>query len=859
MSFDHYSTNAKRVILRVQALAVHDQAPAATAKHLLAALLVTDSTATGVIAELGVNPRGLANALLPGATRAVASADPEMPLPPLGASVKATFLVAAAEAAKGKQKLIGTEHLLLALLNPTEDTEEVIAYLHESQITQKKVRAILDAERADDEDGLRVEDEDTPLFAEVLNARRAAKGGRPGDGTTGGLKFLPQHARNLTADARKGKIDPVIGRDDEIRRLLQILSCKGKNNPLLLGEPGVGKTAVVEALAQALIGPHVPKNLRERDLWLLDVNSLIAGTKFRGDFEERVKKLFDEARSAKAILFIDEIHTAIGAGTSEAGSTDLANFMKPFLARGELQTIGATTEDEYRKYFQKDPAFDRRFQAVTIHEPSNEATVRILAGLRDAYENWHDVELTDEALEAAVRLSARYITDRFLPDKAITLVDEAASRAQFTRETPPLAALELERLVAETVKKKEEAIVSQDFTQAAVYRDRAEHLQDELDGVLNVHSESAAGARPKVTADDIAYVVAESTGIPVEKVGADESRRLLRMEKELNQHVVGQEQAMKALSRAVRRSRAGLKDPNRPAGSFIFAGTTGTGKTESAKALAEFLFGQQRNLLTFDMSEYAEKQSVSRLIGSPPGYVGHDEGGQLTEAVRKRPFSVILLDEVEKAHPDVFDTLLQVLEEGRLTDGKGRSVNFRDTVVILTTNLGAGALSENRIGFAGPASEESEYADRKQKLARELENHFKPELLNRFDDVIVFSKLSQEAMTSIASLLVEKFSARLAERGVVMTVTPAAAGVLASAGFHPAQGARMLRREIVNKVEDPVTELLLAGALTGDTLLVDWDETSKFTFNGYTVSNIDAMVEGALTDIITDDVQYATT
>lgn len=858
MAFEQFSDNARRAMLRVGAVASSDNATQVEPVHLLVALMLQDNTATAIVAACGINPRGLAKHVAPAAVTRIDLLNMNEQVP-LGATVRNILKAVAEEVGTGR---IGTEHLLLAF--HTTQVEDISALLNENQVTEAEIRKNINRglndtvglhramaesiEQAGDEG------EDTPLFAAMVATRRAR--GNSG-GQKNGLKLLPEHARNLTDEARKGRFDPIIGRENEVHRLMQILTQKIKNNPLLLGEPGVGKTAVVEALAMSLTGNHVPKNLQGRDLWMLDVNSLVAGTKFRGDFEERLKQILQEAVNAHVILFIDEIHNAIGAGTSESANADLANVMKPLLARGELQTIGATTEDEFRKQFQKDPAFERRFQPVQVKEPTNEQTLRILHGVRDSYESWHDVEITDEALEAAVTLSVRYITDRFLPDKALTLVDGASSRAQFQREAPTVEVLELERLIEETDRKKMEAITASDFEGAARYRDQAEKLHADLEEAVTASSGGNGSDRPVVTAEDIAHVVAEATGVPVEKVTADESRRLLGMERELNKQVIGQAAAMKALSRAVRRSRAGLKDPNRPAGSFVFAGSTGTGKTESAKALAEFLFGQQRDLLTFDMSEYAEKQSVSRLIGSPPGYVGHDEGGQLTEAVRKRPFSVVLLDEVEKAHPDVFDTLLQVLEEGRLTDGKGRVVNFRDTVLILTTNLGSRSLASQPIGFLANEGE-GVYADKQKKVANELKNHFKPELLNRFDDVIVFSNLTAEAMTSIAGLMLVKFTERLASQNVTLSVTPDAVAALAKAGYSPEHGARLLRREIVARIEDPVTELYLAGGLEGVTSLnVDWNTQKGFIFNGLSVTDIDRMVDEVSAEIILDDASYA--
>lgn len=636
---------------------------------------------------------------------------------------------------------------------------------------------------------------------------------------------LDSLARDLTAIAKEGGLDPVIGRQKEIERVIQVLSRRTKNNPVLIGEPGVGKTAIAEGLAQKIVNNEIPETLRDKRVMTLDMGTVVAGTKYRGEFEDRLKKIMDEIRQAgNIILFIDELHTLIGAGGAE-GAIDASNILKPALARGELQCVGATTLDEYRKYIEKDAALERRFQPIQVDEPSVEDAIKILHGLRDRYEAHHRVKITDEAIDQAVRLSDRYITDRFLPDKAIDLVDEAASKVRLQSFTVPPNLKELEVRLEEVRKEKDAAVQSQEFEEAAALRDQEQKLREELDRTKKDWKERQGKLNMEVTPEDIAHVVANWTGIPVVKLKEEETERLLKMEEILHDRVIGQDEAVKSISRAVRRARAGLKDPKRPIGSFIFLGPTGVGKTELARAVAETLFGDEDSMIRIDMSEYMEKHSTSRLVGAPPGYVGYDEGGQLTEKVRRKPYSVILLDEIEKAHPDVFNILLQVLDDGRLTDSKGRTVDFRNTVVIMTSNVGANMIKKNTsLGFTTGDSEKK-YQDMKDKVMDELKRSFRPEFLNRIDEVIVFHSLEQEHIEQIVSLMTNELRKRLKEQSIDFQLTDEAKKVLAKEGFDPAYGARPLRRAIQRSIEDRLSEELLKGTISkGDTVNIDVEE-----------------------------------
>lgn len=653
----------------------------------------------------------------------------------------------------------------------------------------------------------------------------------------GQYKALEKFGTDFTAAARDGKLDPVIGRDQEIRRVVQVLSRRTKNNPVLIGEPGVGKTAVVEGLAQAIVKGEVPETLKDKHLYTLDLGALVAGSRYRGDFEERLKKVLKEIRTrGDIILFIDELHTLVGAGAAE-GAIDAASILKPMLARGELQTIGATTLDEYRKHLEKDAALERRFQPIQVAEPSLPHTIEILKGLRDRYEAHHRVSITDEALVQAATLADRYISDRFLPDKAIDLIDEAGSRMRIRRMTAPPDLREFDEKIAGVRRDKESAIDSQDFEKAASLRDKEKQL---LAAKAKREKEWKAGDMDVVAEVDgelIAEVLATATGIPVFKLTEEESSRLLRMEDELHKRVIGQVDAVKALSKAIRRTRAGLKDPKRPGGSFIFAGPSGVGKTELSKALAEFLFGDEDALISLDMSEFSEKHTVSRLFGSPPGYVGYEEGGQLTEKVRRKPFSVVLFDEVEKAHPDIFNSLLQILEDGRLTDSQGRVVDFKNTVIIMTTNLGTRDISKGfNLGFAASGDKKTNYERMKNKVSDELKQHFRPEFLNRVDDVVVFPQLTQEDILKIVDLMIGKVDERLKDRDMGIELSQAAKELLSKKGYDPVLGARPLRRTIQREVEDTLSEKILFGELRpGHIVVVDTEgegDAATFTFRG---------------------------
>jgi len=646
---------------------------------------------------------------------------------------------------------------------------------------------------------------------------------------------LDQFGRNLTQGAREGKLDPVIGREKEIERVMQVLSRRTKNNPVLVGAPGVGKTAVVEGLAQKIVKGEVPETIKDKQLYTLDLGALVAGSRYRGDFEERLKKVLKEIRTrGDIILFIDEIHTLVGAGAAE-GAIDAASILKPMLARGELQTIGATTLDEYRKYLEKDAALERRFQPIQVAEPTIAHTIEILKGLRDRYEAHHRVSITDGALVASAQLADRYISDRFLPDKAIDLIDEAGSRMRIRRMTAPPDLREYDEKIAQVRKEKESAIDSQDFEKAAALRDTEKQL---LAKKASREKEWKAGDMDvvaEVNEELIAEVLATATGIPVFKLTEEESQRLLRMEDELHKRVIGQNDAIKALSQAIRRTRAGLKDPKRPGGSFIFAGPSGVGKTELSKTLAEFLFGDEDSLIQLDMSEYMEKHTVSRLFGSPPGYVGYEEGGQLTEKVRRRPFSVVLFDEIEKAHPDIFNSLLQILEDGRLTDAQGRTVDFKNTVIIMTTNLGTRDISKGvSVGFARQGETRGSYDRMKAKVGEELKQHFRPEFLNRVDDIIVFHQLDQEEIFRIVDLMIAKVDERLKDRDMGIEIALSAKKLLSERGYDPVLGARPLRRTIQREIEDMLSERILFGELRPGTIVtVDAEgagEEAKFIF-----------------------------
>ena len=654
----------------------------------------------------------------------------------------------------------------------------------------------------------------------------ATSGGRGTDSPSGSL-VLDQFGRNLTQAATEKKLDPLIGRKRELERIMQVLSRRTKNNPVLVGEPGVGKTAIVEGLAQMVAGGDVPETIQGKQIYTLDLGALVAGSRYRGDFEERLKKVLKEIKTrGDIVLFIDEIHTLVGAGAAE-GAIDAASILKPMLARGELQTIGATTIEEYRKHIEKDAALERRFQPITVDEPDVAHTIEILKGLRERYETHHRVTITDQALIAAANLADRYISDRHLPDKAIDLIDEAGSRLRLRRMNTPDDLRELEVELAEVVQRKKAAVESQDFEEAGNLRDREKELISSKSEREEEIKSSGVDLFDEVDEECIAEVLSVWTGIPVYKLTEEETQKLLHMEDDLHKRVIGQEDAIHAVSQAIRRTRAGLKDPKRPSGSFVFLGPSGVGKTELAKTLAEFLFGDEQALISLDMSEYMEKHTVSRLLGSPPGYVGYDEGGQLTEAVRRKPFSVVLFDEVEKAHPDVFNTLLQILEEGRLTDSQGRSVDFRNTVLIMTSNLGTADLRKANLGFT-KADEAVSYERMKEKVQDALILHFRPEFLNRIDETIVFHELTMEEVTRIVDLMISRLSSQLAGQGIGLELTDDVKRHLAEHGYDPTLGARPLRRAIQRLIEDPLSERLLYKEFkAGEIVIVDVEDVPE--------------------------------
>lgn len=711
---------------------------------------------------------------------------------------------------------VGTEHLLLAILS--ESDSYAVAFLEELGVSVERLaQAVSKGMQGGADDGFGgFENESAP------------------NGSQKGGSALDKFGRDLTQAAKNGEIDPVIGREKEIQRVIQILSRRTKNNPVLIGEPGVGKTAVAEGLALEIAKGNVPEILKDKRVVSLDLTGMVAGAKYRGDFEERIKAAIDEVKKSKnTILFIDELHTIVGAGAAE-GSADAANILKPSLARGDFQVIGATTLNEYRKYIEKDAALERRFQPVKVGEPTPEQAVQILKGLRDSYEAHHKVKITDEAINAAVTLSSRYIADRYLPDKAIDLIDEGASKVRLASLTSPDNVKELEDEIADYEKEKASAINEQDFERAARLRDEQKELQTKLDDAKKKWQEQQKGNSGEVTAEDIAKIVSEWTGIPVVQLTKEESERLLNMENVLHERVIGQSEAVTAIAKAIRRGRVGLKDPKRPVGSFIFLGPTGVGKTELCKALAEAMFGDENAMLRLDMSEYMEKHTVSKLIGSPPGYVGFEEGGQLTEKVRRKPYSVVLFDEIEKAHPDVFNMLLQILEDGRLTDSQGRTIDFKNTIIIMTSNVGARLITEKQssLGFNSENEnvEESEKKDIKELVTGELRKVFRPEFLNRVDDIIVFNKLNKDEIKQIAVKMLKTLENRLDKMNIKISFTDNAISEIADKGFDENYGARPLRRAIQNEIEDPLSEQMLEGKVKDGAVVTCDFADGQFTF-----------------------------
>ncbi|RIV31685.1 ATP-dependent Clp protease ATP-binding subunit [Micromonospora radicis] len=817
--FERFTDRARRVVVLAQEEARMLNHNYIGTEHILLGLIHEgEGVAAKALESLGISLEGVRQQVEEIIGQGQQAPSGHIPFTP---RAKKVLELSLREALQLGHNYIGTEHILLGLIREGEGVAAQVLV---------KLGADLN----------RVRQQVIQLLSGYQGKEPAAAGTAPGEAAPSTSLVLDQFGRNLTQAAREGKLDPVIGREKEIERVMQVLSRRTKNNPVLIGEPGVGKTAVVEGLSQKIIKGEVPETLKDKQLYTLDLGALVAGSRYRGDFEERLKKVLKEIRTrGDIILFIDEIHTLVGAGAAE-GAIDAASILKPMLARGELQTIGATTLDEYRKHLEKDAALERRFQPIQVGEPSLAHTIEILKGLRDRYEAHHRVSITDAALVAAATLADRYISDRFLPDKAIDLIDEAGARMRIRRMTAPPDLRDFDERIAQVRRDKESAIDAQDFERAAQLRDKEKQLlgqkaQREKEwkaGDLDVVSE--------VDDEQIAEVLGNWTGIPVYKLTEEETSRLLRMEDELHKRVIGQEDAVKAVSKAIRRTRAGLKDPKRPSGSFIFAGPSGVGKTELSKALAEFLFGSEDALIQLDMSEFHDRYTVSRLVGAPPGYVGYDEGGQLTEKVRRRPFSVVLFDEIEKAHPDVFNTLLQILEDGRLTDGQGRIVDFKNTVIILTTNLGTRDVAKAvSLGFQASEDSDSNYDRMKQKVNDELKQHFRPEFLNRIDDTIVFHQLRQQEILSIVDIMIARIETQLRNKDMGLELTDNAKKYLATKGFDPVLGARPLRRTIQRDIEDNLSERILFNELTpGQIVLVDCEgdpnnvDKSKLVFHG---------------------------
>ena len=785
--FSRFTERAQRALLAAQKEAAQLGRAYVGTEHLLLGILNDPGAAAPVLSGITLNQAREELIQLVGKGAELATPKSMSYTP----RTKKVLELSAREARDLGNNYVGTEHLLLALMR---EREGVAAHL--------LLKMGVDLNKAREE-----------LLRALDNGEESGSGAAQ-KGESGETPTLDKFARDLTAAAQGGELDPVIGRSGEIERIVQILSRRTKNNPVLIGEPGVGKSAIIEGLAQLIAEGNIPEILRGKRVMALDLPSMLAGAKYRGEFEERLKNTLAEVKkSGNVILFIDELHTLVGAGAAE-GAIDAANILKPMLARGELQCIGATTLNEYHKYIEKDSALERRFQPVMVGEPSKEEAVAILMGLRDRYEAHHKVRITDEAIEAAVMLSDRYISDRFLPDKAIDLIDEAASRVRIRTFTAPPDMKQQEARLEALNKETEEAVAHEDFEKAAQLRDEKKKLQTEIAERREQWDQRRNDKVETVGEEDIAQIVSSWTGIPVTRMTEDEASRLLNLEKILHNRVIGQDEAVKAVCRAIRRARAGLKDPKRPIGSFIFLGPTGVGKTELCKALGEALFGDEDSLIRIDMSEYMEKHSVSRMIGSPPGYVGYEEGGQLTEKVRRKPYSVLLFDEVEKAHPDVFNTLLQILEDGRLTDGQGRVVDFKNTVIVMTSNAGAHTIKKQRtMGFGSEDQREKSYEAMKENIMDEVKQIFRPEFLNRVDEIIVFHALEQQDIDKIAELMLHQLSDRLKERGIELEVEASAVHLLASAGFDLTYGARPLRRAIQRMVEDALSEEILAGKI----------------------------------------------
>ena len=799
--FGRYTERAQRVIVLAQEEARRLNYNYVGTEHLLLGLIKEgEGIAAKALQSLGISLEQVRSEVEKMIGKGTTPTDGDIGFTPRAKKVMVELAIE--EARLLGHNYVGTEHILLGLIREGEGV---------AAKALQNLGADLD----------RVRNQVIYLLGGNVHPQAPmAKGGKQAKSTT---PALDSFGRDLTSMAGEGKLDPVVGREKEIERVIQILSRRTKNNPVLIGEPGVGKTAIAEGLAQRIIEGKVPEILKDRRVVSLDLASVVAGSKYRGEFEERLKKVMEEIRNAgNIILFIDELHTIIGAGAAE-GAIDASNILKPALARGELQAIGATTLDEYRKHVEKDAALERRFQPIMVEEPTPDEAVQILRGLRDRYEAHHRVEITDKAIDVAVRLSDRYVSDRFLPDKAVDLIDEAASRVRLRSYVAPPDLKKLESQLEEVRKEKEAAVQGQEFEKAARLRDREQKLKEELEQQKAEWEKKKVTDKSVVTEEDIAQIVSSWTGIPVKQMTMEESDRLLHLEEQLHKRYVGQDEAVTAIARAIRRARSGLKDPKRPIGSFIFLGPTGVGKTELARALAESLFGDEDALIRIDMSEYQERHTVSRLIGAPPGYVGYEEGGQLTEAVRRKPYAVIVLDEVEKAHPEVFNTLLQVLDDGRLTEAKGRTVDFKNTVIIMTSNAGADLIKRQGVmGFSASAKDMMDYESMKQKVMDEVKKTFRPEFINRVDEIIVFHPLSREDLKRIVTLEVGKLSKRLGESGISIEVTDAAKDILVDKGYDPTFGARPLRRAIQRQVEDQLAEEMLRGRIQfGDGVLVD--------------------------------------
>ena len=817
--FERFTDRARRVVVLAQEEARLLNHNYIGTEHILLGLIHEgEGVAAKALESLGISLEAVRSQVEEIIGQGGSSPSGHIPFTP---RAKKVLELSLREALQLGHNYIGTEHILLGLIREGEGVAAQVLVKLGADLSRVRQQVIQLLSGYSGPGG-------GSAAAGSGDKASAGAGGSGGNDNASGSLVLDQFGRNLTQVARESGLDPVVGRSKETERVMQVLSRRSKNNPVLIGEPGVGKTAIVEGLAQAIAADEVPDTIRDKQLYTLDLGALVAGSRYRGDFEERLKKVLKEIKTrGDIILFIDEIHTLVGAGAAE-GAIDAASILKPMLARGELQTIGATTLDEYRKHLEKDAALERRFQPVKVEEPSVAHTIEILKGLRERYEEHHRVTITDQALVAAANLADRYISDRFLPDKAIDLIDEAGSRLRIKRMNTPPEYKEIESEIADVVRQKKVAVEEQQFEEAGRLRDREKELLAKREEVEAEIKASGTDLFDEVDEEAVAEVLSLWTGIPVYKLTEEETEKLLNMEAELHKRVIGQEEAIKAVSQAIRRTRAGLKDPKRPSGSFIFLGPSGVGKTELAKTLAEFLFGEEDSLISLDMSEYMEKHTVSRLVGSPPGYVGYDEGGQLTEAVRRKPFSVVLFDEIEKGHPDVFNTLLQILEEGRLTDSQGRSVDFRNTVLIMTSNLGTRDLRKANLGFT-KADAAVSYERMKEKAHDALKEHFRPEFLNRIDDTIVFHELSQPEVRQIIDLMIKRVGTQMAGLGMGLELTDNAKDYVSVKGYDPTLGARPLRRALQRLVEDPLSEKLLYKEFrAGEIVIVDVEDNPEY-------------------------------